>query len=729
MAGLVTTAFQPDQSEDARSVATPGTQGDGTVQVADLRRILWHRRKWVLGTCLLLTALALLYGLLTPKLYTATAQVLVDPRDRQVVNNDINSNAMAPDGGVTHAESQTSVVQSTGVLQRAIAATNLTNDPEFNRPAGFAAISALTGLFGGHSAGTPGDAEIATLNALRRSLTVKRADKVLVIDVGVTARSPEKAARLANAIVDAYLADQAGARAQAADEASNALTARLAEQAKRVRDAENAIERYRAENNLVVSTGQLVSEQQLTDVSNQLSAAQNRVATLKAQVDQIQKQRRGGGASPDDTTEAMQSTVVSKLREQESALVQRDADLETQLGPRHPAIAAVRVELSKIRQSINTELDRVAKAVRSDYDRAVASEVGLSAKLDGLKRQTLSNDQASVRLRELQRELEAVRSVYANYLVRAQETREQANVDSTNARIISRALPPQQKSWPPLGLLLAGAIGAGLGLGAGTALIAEYVSPTVLSAGQAELVTGAPVIGILPAGRRPAPRRRLFGRKQPEPEGYAAVGLNGQNRGSRTEDAVGLVLRRLFDMDSGSRDPNVVRSVLLTSSPEDGAERNRAAQLLAAAAALRGERVLLIDANVAHDQETSVAGLLEVLRGERSFESVLHFQAGARWAIMGKGRQKASFHESAGRSFAKRMLVEARRQFDLVVVNGGAVAENLKAAPLVASVQDLLLVARLTATPERDLAATAQVLNVMGRSVTAVLLVDPAARA
>ena len=61
----------------------------------------------------------------------------------------------------------------------------------------------------------------------------------------------------------------------------------------------------------------------------------------------------------------------------------------------------------------------------------------------------------------LQRELDTARSVYASFLQRARETGEQASIDTTNARVIPRALPPLQRSWPPLSLLV---VGAGYGV-------------------------------------------------------------------------------------------------------------------------------------------------------------------------------------------------------------------------------------------------------------------------
>lgn len=688
---------------EAGSVESAGSYAPSTVELGDLKRILVRRRLWIIGTTVLLTLATLLYGLLTPPLYSSVAEIIIDPQDLQVVTNDINPSGLAPDGGITQVESQVSVVQSTGVLQRAIAATKLTEDPEFNGQ------GMLSRALGSGSAAT--DRTVATLDALRRRLAVKRADKVLVIDVIVTAKSPDKAALLANAIAQAYLADQASARAQAATDASKAITARLDEQRKRVQQAENAVEAYKSANNMVMAAGNLVSDQELTELNTQLSAAQSRTATLKAQVDQMRKQ----SGTPDATSEAMRSSVISSLRSQEATLVDQVSQLGTELGPRHPSMIAALQQLRDTRQLIARELGRIQTATETDYERAVANQQALETKVASLKNKSLDTDQASVRLRELQRDLEAVRSVYATYLQRAQETREQINVDSTNARVISDAMPAQKKSWPPLGLLLFGAVFGGLGLGTGLALIAEYSSPTVLSSAQMQFTIDAPVLGILPAGAKAGRRWWPFGTS-------AAVATS-----QKTDAVVGLALRRMFS--SGRRPPDwpLVPSILVTSPPEDGQQRNRIARLLANAAAARGSRVLFVDTNTSNGQKDPQPGILDVLRGEYAFEAVSRYAPGSNVALLGRGRPKAIFQEAHGVYFAQHMLAQASRSFELVVVDGGALAENLNASPLVAMVDEIVLVARLNATPMRDVTATMQAISVMGRLPTGALLVDEVA--
>ncbi|WP_031248421.1 Wzz/FepE/Etk N-terminal domain-containing protein [Mesorhizobium sp. LNHC229A00] len=678
-----------------------------TVELGDLKRILVRRRFLILATAALLTLAALLYGLFTPALYSSAAEIIVDPQDLQVVTNDVNPSRVPPDGGITMVESQVAVVQSSGVLLRAIAATNLTDDPEFNGQGGLL-NRLLGGVLGLGSAET--DKTGKTLDALRRRLAVKRADKVLVLDVIVTAKSADKAAKLANAIAQAYLADQASARAKMATDASDSITARLDEQRKRVQRAENAVEAYKSANNMVMAAGNLVSDQELTEINTQLAAAQSRTATLKAQVDQL---RRSGGA-PDATSEAMRSAVISSLRAQEATLVDQVSQLGTELGPRHPSMMAAQQQLRDTRALIARELGRIGAAAETDYERALANQQALEAKVAGMKSKSLDTDQASVKLRELQRDLEAVRSVYATYLQRAQETREQVNVDSTNARIISDAMPALKKSWPPLLLLVFGAFFGGLGLGTGMALIAEYSSPTVLSSAQMQSAIDAPVVGVLPAK---SARRRWW------PFGGAAAPA-----GQKMDAVAGLALRRLFS--SSRRPPNwpLVPSILVTSAPEDSAQRGRVARLLANAAAARGSRVLFIDTNNAGgSQKEPQPGLLDVLRGEYAFEALSQYAPGSNVALLGKGRPKAAFSEAQGVYFTQHMLAQASRNFELVVVDGGALADNLNASPLVAMVDEIVLVATLNATPMRDITAASQAISVMGRLPTGALLVDEAA--
>src|SRR3546814_12926288 len=71
---------------------------------------------------------------------------------------------------------------------------------------------------------------------------------------------------------------------------------------------------------------------------------------------------------------------------------------------------------------------------------------------------------SEVRLRALEREATANRSLFENFLSRLKETTAQENLHQADARIISRADLPNRPAFPRTKLLIAGAALASLGI-------------------------------------------------------------------------------------------------------------------------------------------------------------------------------------------------------------------------------------------------------------------------
>ncbi len=697
MNSLVSTARDQGSRDAVRS------RTDGSVEIAEVWLILWQRRVMILTAAAVLSVMAALYCLLTPTLFTTSSQILVDPRDRIVMNNDVNPSALSPDGGVAQVESQSSVLRSNGVLIRAIRAARLAEDKEFAEKGLVTSLLEMLGKKEQTTSDGLSPAENRALERLRKAVAVKRADKTLVLDIIVTTKSADKSALIANSVAEAYLADQAEARSRNARDASVAITARLAELRRRVEEAENAVERYRVDNNLVTSSGRPITDQQLGEMSSQYAATQARVATLRAQVEDIARRREGALAG--SSTEATQSAVIAKLREQESTLIQRDADLQTQLGPLHPSVQASRNQLENVRRLIATEIRRVEQTVRAELDRALGNERQLAARLEVLTRANQGSDQAAVRLRDLQRDLEAARSVYANFLLRAQETREQATLDTTNARIISRALPPRQSSWPPLLALVAGAAFVGLGCGAGFALVSEYARPHILSVAQAEAILDAPVVAI-------------FGRPPAKPKKGA------RPAGSTDIEAAGLALVNLLGRSGRRRQPD---SIVLVSAERDAEARVRAAQLLAGAASERGDHVLFIDAARAAQTEGQ-PGLLNVLAGDCYISEAIDHDPVSEIAYMELG-QRTGPSRGLPRGAALRFLDDAGRRFDLVVVDAGDITRNAAIGSLMGAADHVVFLAKLTETLQSDAIRCAEAAAVMGSGISAAILFEPGGKA
>jgi polysaccharide biosynthesis transport protein len=414
--------------------------------------------------------------MLSPR-YRAVSQILIGPVDLRVVEKQLVPGSQSSDANVLQVESETRILTSDRVLRRVVESQHLTDDPEF-QARGVSSLGRLISRLR-TAIGLPsdvlktGDAELAALRQLQRAVNAKRTERTYVVDLIVDTSDPDKSARIANAIAAAYVSEQSAARTEAARRATDSLDLRLTELRERVRQAEEQVERYKNEQNIVGAGGRLVDEQQLTDFNSQLITARGRTAEAKARYEQSLAIQRSG-ADPGNTSEAVQSNTVGCLREQYATIARQEANLTAELGPRHPYVIEAHAQARNALRLITDEIGRVADANKHDYERAAANENALAASFDTLKRRAMNTNLAFVKLRELEREVDANKTVYESFLVRAREIREQEQLDTINVRVLSDAQPPQDRSFPPrrMILLLASLIVGGLG-GVGFAYAAD----------------------------------------------------------------------------------------------------------------------------------------------------------------------------------------------------------------------------------------------------------------
>ncbi|VIO77136.1 hypothetical protein CI1B_69590 [Bradyrhizobium ivorense] len=425
--------------------------------LADLIRLLWQRKVAIISAALLCACIAVAIGKsLTPR-YTAGAQLYLDPRELQLVERELTPRAQDVSGLAMVVESQSRLITSNKVLLQVIHDTNLLRDPEFGGSSGKGIFATLLGLFGIESRPTAEQAEqleLGVLDALNRHINVKKTDRTFIVDIDVWSREPAKAAMLANAIAKAYLAESKQSQAAAARRATTDLSGRLKELQQRLRNAEEALATYKAQNNFVGSQDNMITDQQLSASNQRLAAARALTLDAQANYDQIEASRRGA-ADPGAIPEVLQSQSIAYLRAQYAEAKKKQAELQAELGPRHPALRQVDQQVDDLRRTIKEEINRVALAAKNNLTRARDYEASLNKSLDVQKSQSVQMSQASVRLRELEREVEASREVYQAFLKRSRETEEQESLNTSAARVIGDATIPQQRTFPPAMSLLA----------------------------------------------------------------------------------------------------------------------------------------------------------------------------------------------------------------------------------------------------------------------------------
>jgi uncharacterized protein involved in exopolysaccharide biosynthesis/Mrp family chromosome partitioning ATPase len=441
--------------------AKPGDRADPRASrgfdLLELVGLLWQRKATIAAAALICAVVAVVVGKsLTPR-YSATAQLYVDPRELQLVDRELTPRAQDVSGLAMVVESQARLITSNSVLLRVINDTHLDKDPEFGGDSK-GAIASVLGLFGLelHSAGGAEAKEVsaAVLEALNRHITIRKTERSFVVDVEVWSTDPAKAATLADALANAYLAESRSSQAIAARRATTDLSGRLKELQARLRNAENALAVYKAQNNFIGTQDALLSDQQLSASNQRLAAAHALTLDAQARFDQIEASRHAT-SDPGAIAEALQSPTIANLRAQYAEARKKYAELTVELGPLHPALRQMEKQVDDLKRTINEEVDRIEQSAKNDLVRARDYEASLNKALETQKRQSVALSQASVRLRELEREVDASRDVYQAFLKRSRETEEQESLNTSAARIIGEATVPQRRTFPPAMSLIA----------------------------------------------------------------------------------------------------------------------------------------------------------------------------------------------------------------------------------------------------------------------------------
>jgi exopolysaccharide transport family protein len=480
--------------------AGAGAPGGGHGQMIDLReiaRILRRHARIVAAVTALFIVLALVFVALVTPLYTATTTVLIDPRRASV----LDTGGQAPSNygtDDTSIESQVSLIQSAAVRHRVVDKLKLTADPEFVPPPGV--LDLVRSLFSRTPAGGSSVDDVLRAKAtdsVERRVKITRQRSTFLVDIDASSKDRVKAARLANAFADAYFIEQVRSKAEAAKTAAGWLNGQIEDLKARVLASDNAVQEFRSAHNLIVTQGVTINDQQIGDLNNKLIEARAETAEARAKYEQVDRIAKSGG-DPGSIAEALGSDMIARLRTQYADLAKTEADLATKFGPRHPLLETARAQMRETKNLVNAEIKRILQARRHSYEVADAREKSLQKSLDALQNVSSESGEPQVKLRELQRQAEANRTLYESFLARYKETAAQESLEMPDSRIVTKAIAPITPSFPKVPLTLGLALVLGLGFGCLSALAVDYLDRRVKTQDQARAASGLPSIAAVP---------------------------------------------------------------------------------------------------------------------------------------------------------------------------------------------------------------------------------------
>jgi len=700
----------------------------------DYLQLLWFRKRLILVITVFVAVIGFIYVNQIPSVYTATATLMIGLPENRVV--DIEA-VLTRDMYSSEAQGEVEVLRSRGLAEKVINKLGLANSPEFNprnREPEVGLFDFLVYLnpktwipdtwkqsikeaLGRETeVSKPSEEEIeqrvmaGITDRFLGSLNVKQLDFSNVINISYSSKNPQVAARMANALPDAYILDQLESKFEATEQANAWLMTQLEELETKVAESERAVEIYREEHGLSEVAGTGILEEQLSELNSQLIIARAERAEVVARLEQLKRLLAGEGTGVESYSEVVSSPLIQQLRVQQAEAMSRSSELAVEYGAKHPRMLQAQAEIADLEQRIQAEVEKVYISLQSEAEFTRTRVASLEASLREAQGETSEQNKEAIQLRALQREAAANRALFETFLNRFKETSTTQGMETTDARVISRAEVPRSPSYPDRKRLFTTIVLMGFAGACGLVLLLQFMNPGIFSPEQAQNLLNAYVIGLIPI--TPA---------KTEPVEYV---LDQPNSG-----LVEAINSLKFSLALSDPD-NPVQAVQVTSSvPEEG--KTSLAIALARVVAASGKKVILLDADLRRSSIQKKLGLPTKRKGLSDFvvsptddisEFILRDEKG-NLDVMPTGTAAYANATDIFSSHRMQSIIDhMKRNYDLVIVDTPPVMAVADARIIGRVVDKTIFVVRWEKTPRKVAKAAVEQLRRAQISLAGVVL-------
>ena len=685
------------------------------------------RRKLVI---FVFTLMALSTGLGLVKVlkstYSTEAQILIEnlasPYDSAQTPD-----AQRPDPVDDRAiKSQMSVLRSQDLAMRVIAALKLQDRDEFDslKQNGVGKAKLLLLAFGFGEDPRLKTPQERALKHFIDELTVYQIPESNVVAVKYSASDPATAAEVANTLAKIYVASTAETNSQPTTRAREWIAQQIEDLRRKVASSDAKIEEFRSHAGLLQGENSTLGTQELSELNTQITLAESARTEAEERAKSIKNILATKG-TVDDSTDVMNSAIVQSLREQQVTSARRVAELSATYLPNHPKMIAAQNDLRNIDRQIRKEALKLVDSLDQQAKIARAREDSLRAKLEQMKGRASTANLDEVKLKALERESAADKSLLESLLLRYADAsaRQDLSTQPGMARIIQQAAIPTSPSFPKSGPLVVLITLAGLALSLGLSFLMEIsAAANRLSEPVVSVPNIAPQIQETPLQRPFAvqppsvmeviPALAAFPSAASLQGNQALLGTAGQQDGHGLQEASHQVAEWALKLHKMA----ALHRLAIASLGGGVADSSMVTVAIARAIASRGARIVVID--LAADGSSidmlfglpSGPGFVDLLAGTTDFTKVIARDplSSAHLLRFGLERNEATVSLMDQRTDA--VLGTLGNIYDIVIIHAGEASGRTLA--LVGKCQAALLLA--PGLRHRDVANAARTLLASG---------------
>ncbi|MEQ1694546.1 MAG: exopolysaccharide transport family protein [Hyphomicrobiaceae bacterium] len=428
---------------------------------------------WLMAWTLFVMAATFgLLSLVAPR-FQSEAQLTIDAKsatnpfnDPKQVSQGADSTASQMDREAinTHIKS----LQSPTLAAEIVAKLKLRDKVEFNTELGDVDLLGKGLRMVGLGGARPGQSEQdRVLEAYFKNLDVYSAKESRFIGLRFTSTDPQLAADIPNALAEAYRDQLAGRKVEETKDVQDALLPKIEQLTKDVAAAEVAVEQFRGKSDSFATGAQkqTLNEQQLGELTNELSKAQAARSESEARARAAVEMARGGAGEvlPD----VQRSPLIQNLVQQRVRAERQIAEVSASLLPGHPRMQQLNADLAGLKKQIASEVAKIVDGMGKEAKVNAERETAIKKRLSELKVTVVNAgpDEAKLKMfiadaKSKRDELERLQAQY-----NVNKTRAESKAVPVEAKVLSPAYPSSVAVFPKKGALTAVAALAAFVLG------------------------------------------------------------------------------------------------------------------------------------------------------------------------------------------------------------------------------------------------------------------------
>lgn len=616
-----------------------------------------HRQQIFLLTAMVTLLTALVVFQMTP-VYRGTASLLIENSvDNKVMTlNDLYSNQRQT---VEAFNSQLQILHSRAVAERVIRNLKLYDHPSMDPRT----VKSRFSLFEAKAEPRQMSEDQMTEALVGRvagGLSIEPVFRSQIVKVSFYSPDRELAAKVANAVVDAYIDNDFESRSGTTQRASAWLNERMAGIRTKLEESEKALQHYREQENIVDNKGVVLSGtgRQFEEVSTNLIGARMRLAEAQNAYNQV-KDAKGQPLSVLESLPAvLKDSTVRQMKSVESEAMRKVDEYKSRYASAHPKMIAATAELQSAHNALAQAIQTVIAGIYREYE--IARDNASAAA--GAKARTQAEIQSITRkgaqLSMLERDVESYRLLYSNFINRAKEAEAAINLQSTPGRMIDPAVTPLSPVKPNKFNAIAGALFLGLLGSSLLVLLRAYLDNTLRSEQEIERRLRVSVLGTVP----------LLDKKDGG-ENPSLVFL--QNPNSPFAEAVRGI--RTSVLLSAVDEPH--RVVAITSTVPGEGKTTIAISLAQALGQVK--KVLLIDADMRRptvgknigDGLHEEVGLVDYLAGDAELADCIHGTPNPNVSVLPAGKRLSLPLELLSSQRFGDTIAGLKEQYDMVIID------------------------------------------------------------